>query len=105
MEERRQEVRNSLIEQLILKGMDSAVFVDLADKYMEFWDIVQALNEFIGEHGATYQERTSSGNLVTKNNPAMKDLIGANRQMLAILNQLKIKPGNIAQPTMEGDTL
>lgn len=97
MEERGIAIKTALLDHLDKIGASTAYLVDLVDKYMEFWDILQQLKDHIRKEGAVYQERNASGNLVMKNNPAIKDLNAVNREMLAILRMLKINPEEIAK--------
>ena len=83
-------VRESLMEQLMLMGADVTCFEDLVDKYMELWDIDRQLTRDIKKRGVAYEDKSSTGVVMMKNNPSVKEKVAVNRQMLAILNQLKI---------------
>ena len=90
MENRREEIRDSLVEQLMTKGADIDVFVDMVDKYMELWAIDQLLAEDIENRGVMFRDVSAAGHEMMKNNPSVKEKVMVNRQMLQILQQLNI---------------
>lgn len=90
MENRRRDIRESLVEQLMTKGADIDVFVDMVDKYMELWAIDQLLAEDIENRGVMFRDVSAAGHEMMKNNPSVKEKVMVNRQMLQILQQLNI---------------
>lgn len=90
MSDRKEQVRDSLVEQLILKGADIDVFVDMVDKYMELWAIDQMLADDIEDRGVMFHDVSAAGHEMMKNNPSVKEKVMVNRQMLQILQQLNI---------------
>lgn len=88
-------IKESFLEQLEKKGAKIAVFADLVDDYMSLFDIKTQLKKDIKNRGVTYETYNSSGNRVMKDNPSVKNLINTNRQMLAIIDKLKLDPNTI----------
>jgi hypothetical protein len=97
---KRDAVRESLMEQLLLKGADVPCFTDLIDKYMELWDIDAMLQDDIKRRGVTYEDSSSVGVKMWKRNPSVKERVIVNRQMLSILKQLKITTGEVGDALM-----
>ena len=101
----KKEIKRSIIEQLEKKGANIAIFADLINDYMSLWDIKNDLQNDIKERGITYEDFNSHGIKVTKDNPSVKNLININRQMLAIIEKLKLDPNSIIPTEDEDDTL
>ena len=78
---------------------------DLIDDYMSLWGIKNDLQNDIKERGITYEDFNSHGIKVTKDNPSVKNLININRQMLAIIEKLKLDPNSIIPTEDEDDNL
>lgn len=91
----KQEVFESLNQQLINMGADVAHFNDLINDYMVFWDIKTALQEDIEERGTVIPSETATGDIVIKVNPSVKECESINRQMLSILKQLNLNTDNV----------
>lgn len=83
-------VRSSLLAQLKNNGTNSDYFLDLVYDYCELWEIKRLLIEDIENRGVVYTDKSSVGVEMQKNNPSVKELLNTNRQMLAILEKLKI---------------
>jgi hypothetical protein len=94
--ERRQRIEESLLEQLEMKGADMDHFVDLVRDYMSLWDVKNDLLKDIKERGVMYRDFSSVGIEMMKNNPSVRELVGINRQMLAILKDLEINTKTVA---------
>lgn len=88
-------IRESLIGQLKNRGADLDHFVDLVEDYVKFWEIKNRLQRDIKKRGVTYEGLSSVGVPMQKNNPSVKELLGVNRQMLAILKELCLSTENI----------
>lgn len=84
-------IRESLMEQLAMKGATIDCFEDMVDDYMGLWDIKNKLLADINKRGVAYEDRNSTGFQVTKNNPSVKELVLVNRQMLSILKELNLR--------------
>lgn len=94
--ERRQRIKESLLEQLEMKGADMDHFVDLVEDYMSLWDVKNDLLEDIKKRGVMYKDFSSVGIEMMKNNPSVRELVGINRQMLSILKDLDINTKTVA---------
>lgn len=86
----RKKIVESLREQLAMKGAEMAHYTDLLDDYMSLWDIKNKLIADIETRGTSYQDSSSAGKIMWKNNPSVKELVMVNRQMLSILKELKL---------------
>jgi hypothetical protein len=95
--ERRQRIKESLLEQLEMKGADMDHFVDLVEDYMSLWDVKNDLLEDIKKRGVMYKDFSSVGIEMMKNNPSVRELVGINRQMLSILKDLDINTKTVAR--------
>ena len=80
--------------QLKNKSADIDHFSDLINDYMCLWDAKNALNTDIKKRGVMYEDLSSVGVMMQKNNPSVKELVMVNRQMLAILKDLDINTSN-----------
>lgn len=94
--ERRQRIEESLLEQLQTKGADIEHFIDLVRDYMSLWDVKNDLLQDIKKRGVMYKDFSSVGVEMMKNNPFVRELVGINRQMLAILKDLEINTKTVA---------
>ena len=90
----RKKVRESLIEQLALKGATKDHYIDLISDYMKLWDVKNALQADIKDRGVTFKDYSSTGVMMQKNNPSVKELVMVNRQMLSILKELGLSTDN-----------
>jgi phage terminase small subunit len=90
----RTKVKGSLIEQLALKGATKDHYIDLISDYMKLWDVKKALQEDIKVRGVTFKDYSSTGVMMQKNNPSVKELVMVNRQMLSILKELGLSTDN-----------
>ena len=97
------EIENSLLEQLAMLGAMKEHYIDLIRDYMGLWETKTELRKDIEEEGVSYKEYSSTGNLVKKNNPSVKDFVMVNKQMLSLLKELGISTANVGDG--EGDEL
>jgi len=96
-------IENSLLEQLALLGAMKEQYIDLIRDYMALWDTKTELRKDIKKEGVSYKEYSSTGSLVKKNNPSVKDFVMVNKQMLSLLKELGISTANNGDG--EGDEL
>lgn len=89
------QIRDALISQLERKGAKIDTFSDMVDDYMKFWKIKNKLSADINKRGVVYEDRSSVGVMMQKNNPSVKELVMVNKSMLTILQQLDISTKNI----------
>lgn len=89
------QIRDALVNQLEKKGAKIDTFVDLVDDYVRFYKIKNKLSADINKRGITYRDVSSTGIMMTKNNPSVKELVMVNKSMLTILQQLDISTRNV----------
>lgn len=90
----RQKVHDSLLEQLHARGSDIDAFIDMVNDYMTLYDAKEKLAKDIKKRGVVFEGVSSVGVNMVKNNPSVKEIVGVNRQMLAILDKLEINTDN-----------
>lgn len=95
---RKNDIREGLIKQLEAKGAKSAHFVSLVDDYMFMYDQVQKMKKSIRKLGVEYEAVSAAGKTYMKENPAVKNLILYNRQMVALLRELGLSTEDGAGP-------
>jgi phage terminase small subunit len=91
-------IRESLREQAIMKKLvtksaDGTMIVrpdvaDLIEQYIYMFKQIKEMKASIKKDGRTYEAVSAAGKYYEKENPAVKDLILYNRQILAIRKQL-----------------
>jgi len=81
-------VKESLLEQLASKGASVQCFEDLISDYMSLWETKNKLIKDIKRRGVVYEDVSSVGVKMMKNNPSVKELVMVNRQMLMILKEV-----------------
>lgn len=86
----RSKIKESLKLQLAKKGADIECFQDLLCDYMALYDIKKLLNQDIKKRGVSYETSSASGYKIVKQNQSVKDLVAVNKQMLLILEKLKL---------------
>ena len=91
------EIAESLHKQLRDKGADLSHFCDLIDDYVLLWETKNALAKDIKKRGVTYVDLSSVGVEMQKNNPAVKEIVMVNRQMMSILKELGITTAGIVK--------
>lgn len=90
-------LKESLYRQLELKHADIDVFKEQIDQYIYFWETAQEIKKDIKKRGKVYEEPyNSSGSVIVRIHPGIKELRDLNKQMLAILKQLDLSTKNIA---------
>ncbi len=94
-------IRESLEEQLREKGADTECFRDLIYDYMNLYDIKKQLQKDIKERGVSYKTTSASGYPIEKQNQSVKDLVAVNKQMLLILEKLKLTTDTVARDDEE----
>lgn len=102
---KKDDIRNSLMEQLANKGANVSHFEDLINDYIEFWKTKNALQKDIAKRGVMYEDLSSVGVKMQKNNPSVKELVMVNRQMLQILKDLGLNTDNVGCGNEDEDDL
>lgn len=90
----KKEVLESLRNQLRERGVAVAAFDDLLDDYGKLWDIKNKLIRDIKKRGVVYEDFSSVGVKIQKNNPSTKELMNVERHMLLILDKLDLSTKN-----------
>ena len=94
-------VKKDLLEQLRVQGKTGQYFEDLINDYCSLWDVKTKLIKDIKARGVMYEDYSSVGVKVMKNNPSTKELVMVNRQMLAILKDLGLNSAEVAEDDEE----
>ncbi|MCD7730303.1 MAG: P27 family phage terminase small subunit, partial [Oscillospiraceae bacterium] len=63
-------VRRELLEQLEARGAKTPYFANLIEQYCDFMEIARQLRGDIKKRGVTYEDNSSVGVVVQKNNPS-----------------------------------
>lgn len=95
MKTSKKKVKESLLEQLKLLQADKPVFLSLVDDYMKFWSTKEKLLKDIETRGVSFEDFSSSGKRMMKQNPSTKEVVAVSSQMLKILEQLHISTTSI----------
>lgn len=88
----RVEIKEDLLDQLARNGTTGKYYIDLVDKYMDFWDLENELIADIKKRGAIVEYNNGGGQKGQKKNDSIDQRIKVNAQMLKILDSLGIKP-------------
>ncbi|MDR0936631.1 MAG: P27 family phage terminase small subunit [Oscillospiraceae bacterium] len=91
----RNKILNSLEEQLKAQGADIAVFSDQLKDYMNMWDVKEALFDDIKVRGVVYNDVSSVGVEMLKNNPSVRELNATIKQMQSLLKDLGLTVKNV----------
>lgn len=86
------EIKDSLIEQLVIHGNDTKFFLDLVQDYMSLWVIKNKLIDDINERGVVCMYQNGKDQWGHKKNDSVSELNKVNAQMLKVLQSLKIEP-------------
>lgn len=92
------DIKNGLIKQLEAKGAKTPHFMSLIEDYMFLHDQVQKMKKSIKEDGVEYEATSAAGKTYMKENPAIKNIILYNRQMLAIIKELGLSTDEAGEP-------
>ena len=98
---RRATINDSLLLQLEMNGASTPHFRDMVNDYMRLWDVKESLIKDIRQRGVSFKDYSSTGVLIQKNNPSVKELQGTNRQMLAILKELGLTTDKVGDPDVD----
>lgn len=84
-------VKDSLVNQLSEKGIETDYNLSLIDNYMKHWKIVADLNKDIKSRGAVVKAFDCKGNEVTKTNESIKIMNTEQAIMLKIIQLLGLQ--------------
>ena len=79
------EIKDSLVEQLTLKGANIEVY---RDSYIFCTKLERKMQTDIRKNGLTYKAISATGKEYIKDNPSVKNAVMYNKQRLAILSQM-----------------
>ena len=96
------DIRESLIKQLELRGMNAEFYRDLINDYVYYWSMKKKLIADIKEKGIRYKAINGNGVRVEKPNESIVNLQKTTTTMLKILADLKLKDP-IPEPEKETD--
>lgn len=88
----REEIKDDLLQQLAKNGTTGKYYIDLVDKYMDFWDLENDLIADIKRRGAVVKYDNGGGQKGQKKNDSIDQRIKVSAQMLKILDSIGIKP-------------
>jgi phage terminase small subunit len=88
-------VSRSLTEQLSAKGADIEVFSDLLRDYMSLWKVKEYLVADILKRGVVYEDVSSIGVTMKKNNPSVRELNSTIKQMQSLLKDLGLTVNSV----------
>lgn len=83
-----EKIKESLVKQLESKGASVEHFLRLIDDYIWYFEEEKNLQQDIKKRGYTIKAKSSSGIIMQKENPSIKNCLMFNKQKLAILKQL-----------------
>jgi phage terminase small subunit len=93
----KQQIRESLMQQLATKGADVAHFEALIDDYVEYFGLVKKMKADIRKNGLSYPAMSAAGKEYQKDNPSVKLLPQYTRSMLLILEKLGLTTDKVAE--------
>ncbi len=93
----KQQIRESLMQQLAAKGADVAHFEALIDDYVEYFGLVKKMKADIRKNGLSYPAMSAAGKEYQKDNPSVKLLPQYTRSMLLILEKLGLTTDKVAE--------
>ena len=99
----RKSLKLDLYDQLKAKGADILTFKKLVDDYCWYAEQFAAMQKDIEERGRMVEAMSATGNLYTKENPAVTDALRYHQQMLKILDKLDLDPDTVSVPQIVED--
>lgn len=96
------DIRESLVKQLELRGMNAEFYKDLINDYVYYWSMKKKLIVDIKEKGIRYETMNGNGVKVEKINENIVNLQKTTATMLKILAELKLKDP-VPEPEKETD--
>lgn len=84
-------MKESLVRQLELRGMNAEFYTDLVDDYVYYWSLKKRLITDIRAKGLRYETINGNGVTVEKANESVVYLQKTTATMLKILADLKLK--------------
>lgn len=94
----RKQVEKSLLDQLAAAGADIDAFRGLVSDYMAMYGVCEALKKDIRKNGVMIEAACSTGKVITKPNPSLKELRDTSKAMLSIIKQLGLSIDTVRIP-------
>lgn len=102
---KQEDIRKGLVKQLENKGAKTPHFLSLVEDYIFMHAQVQKMKASIRKTGTEYEATSAAGKKYKKENPAVKNIVLYNRQMLAILKELGLDTNGVGGEDGEDDEL
>lgn len=90
--QKRDQIKNDLLDQLERNGVVGEFYVDLINDYMSMWDVKNKLIADIEKKGVSIRYQNGENQWGYKKNDSVGELQRINNQMLNILKHLELKP-------------
>lgn len=87
---KKQEVKQSLLEQLQKQGKYTAHNIDMVEKYMELWSLAKMLKADIAKKGLRYSTVNGNGIETEKDNMSVKNYASTITTMQNIRQKMKL---------------
>ena len=91
-EEKREKIRQDLLDQLERNGVVGEQYIDLVDAYMHLWDTFHELTDDIEEKGVSIKWQNGENQFGYKKNDSVAERNKTVNQMLKVLKQLGLEP-------------
>ena len=85
------EIKDSLVKQLELRGMNAEFYKDMIEDYVYYWSLKKKLISDIKAKGLRYETINGNGVKVEKANESVVNLQKTTATMLKILADLRLK--------------
>lgn len=99
------QIKESLINQLKMKGADADLFLGLIDDYLFFNLQERKMQADVRKRGFSIETVSAQGKPYIKENPSVKNAVIYNRQKLAIISQLGLTTDGIEESEDDSDGL
>ena len=90
-EDKREEIKKDLLNQLELKGMYQSYYIDMVEQYMRYYDIKNDLLKDIKENGVRIEITSGNGFTTSKVNESIMIVQKTTPLMLKILKDLGLE--------------
>lgn len=92
MNEKRETIKDDLLDQLERNGVVGEFYIDLVNDYMAMWDVKNKLIKDIEKKGVSVRYQNGENQYGYKKNDSVAELQRTNNQMLKLLDHLGLKP-------------
>lgn len=98
-------IKQDLLDQLERNQTYGAYYTDLVEDYMNLWDIKNKLVKDIRKRGVAVEYIHGQNQRGWKKNDSIAELNKTNAQMLKILKELGIKPGDMLRDDSDDEEM